>query len=94
MIRGDLTAENRHEVHHLADTVRGEEAGDQGGGVGKVHLLRLIRSASRTHPEVAATGVVQQRPNTLSESNRGQQNQSTDPSVLTSAAVWRSPIIP
>src|SRR4051794_1123445 len=31
-------------------------------------------------------------PNTLGESNRGQQNQSIDPSVVTRAAVWRSPI--
>jgi hypothetical protein len=33
-------------------------------------------------------------PNTLGESNRGQQNQSTLPSVVTSAAVCRSPISP
>ena len=33
-------------------------------------------------------------PNTLGESNRGQQNQSIEPSVLTSAAVCRSPISP
>ena len=62
VIRGDLTAEDRHEVHDLAHAVRGEEAGDQGGGVGEVHLLRLVRSAGGTHPEVATTGVVQQRP--------------------------------
>ena len=31
---------------------------------------------------------------TLGESNRGQQNQSTVPSVVTSAAVCRSPIRP
>ncbi len=30
----------------------------------------------------------------LGESNRGQQNQSIDPSLVTSAAVWRSPIRP
>src|SRR4051812_5116282 len=33
-------------------------------------------------------------PNTLGESNRGQQNQSTEPSVVTRAAVCRSPISP
>ena len=33
-------------------------------------------------------------PNTLGESKRGQQNQSIDPSVVTSAAVCRSPISP
>lgn len=33
-------------------------------------------------------------PNTLGESKRGQQNQSMVPSVVTSAAVWRSPIRP
>ena len=33
-------------------------------------------------------------PNTLGESNRGQQNQSSTPSVLTSAAVCRSPTSP
>ncbi len=33
-------------------------------------------------------------PNTLGESKRGQQNQSMVPSVLTSAAVCRSPIRP
>src|SRR4051794_37784371 len=33
-------------------------------------------------------------PNTLGESKRGQQNQSIDPSVVTRAAVCRSPMIP
>src|SRR4051794_21100427 len=33
-------------------------------------------------------------PNTLGESNLGQQNQSTDPSVVTSAQVCRSPMSP
>src|SRR3954471_17855131 len=33
-------------------------------------------------------------PNTLGESNRGQQNQSTEPSVVIRAAVCRSPINP
>lgn len=33
-------------------------------------------------------------PNTLGESNRGQRNQSTEPSVLTNAAVRRSPTGP
>src|SRR4051794_1901730 len=33
-------------------------------------------------------------PKTLGESNRGKQNQSIDPSVVTRAAVCRSPIIP
>lgn len=33
-------------------------------------------------------------PNTLGESKRGQQNQSIVPSVVTRAAVWRSPISP
>ncbi len=30
----------------------------------------------------------------LGESKRGAQNQSIEPSVVTSAQVWRSPIIP
>jgi hypothetical protein len=62
VIRRDLTAEDRHEVHDLAHAVRGEEAGDQGGGVGEVHLLRLVPSARGTYPEMAAAGVVQERP--------------------------------
>jgi len=33
-------------------------------------------------------------PNMLGESKRGAQNQSIDPSVLTRALVWRSPIKP
>ncbi len=33
-------------------------------------------------------------PKTLGESKRGAQNQSTEPSVLTSALVWRSPMRP
>jgi hypothetical protein len=38
--------------------------------------------------------VVEQSAETLGESKRGQQNQSTEPSVLTNAAVCRSPMMP
>ena len=62
VIRGDRTPEDRHEIHHLAHAVRGEKPGDQGGGVGEVHLLRRVGSTRGTHPEMATTGVVQQRP--------------------------------
>jgi hypothetical protein len=39
-------------------------------------------------------GLLQPDANTLGESKRGQQNQSTQPSVVTSAAACRSPMSP
>jgi hypothetical protein len=50
-----------------------------------------VAGAIRAYPPLSASS---SDANTLGESNRGQQNQSTVPSVVTSAAVCRSPIRP
>ena len=78
----------------LADRGVGEETGDQHRRVGEVHLPGPVLLVGRPHPEVAAPLVVEQSAEHARESNRGQQNQSTEPSVLTSAAVCRSPMVP
>ena len=86
---------DRHEVDDLADARLGHEPGDQDGGVGEVELLAGERLDGRADPEVtAALAGPAAPPKMLGESNRGAQNQSMEPSVATSAAVWRSPIRP
>ena len=88
--RGD-----RHEVLHLADPVRRQEAGDQDVRVREVELLDRADRRARARPgsgrrfcrsRIAAK--------TLGESKRGQQYQSIVPSVPTSATVRRSPMTP
>ncbi len=61
----------------------------------KYHCLRVTPSrasgAIRKYPPRSRSSSAA---NTLGESNRGQQNQSMLPPVVTSAAVCRSPISP
>ena len=84
------TEELEHEVEALGDKKRVTRTAVSGR-----YICLLTQSVS--------TGCSVKRPpfswssrdaKTLGESKRGQQNQSTVPSVVTSAAVWRSPISP
>jgi hypothetical protein len=58
------------------------------------HRRALVASGLGFGASMLVLASSSRAPNTLGESNRGQQNQSTAPSVVTSAAVCRSPIMP
>lgn len=85
---------DRHEVDDLADTVGGEEPGDQNSRVGEIELPHGGARGVAGEGEEAAAVVVEQPPNRLGASKRGAQNQSTTPSDDTSAAVRMFPTRP
>jgi hypothetical protein len=85
---------DRHEIEHLADPVGGQETCDQDSGVGKVQLAADVVIPIGTDAEVSAAIMVEQGSEDARGVETGQQNQSMVPSVLTRAAVCRSPIRP
>ena len=86
---------HRHEVGHLGDAVVGQEPGEQHVGVGQVELLvRRVVELRRDLEAAAAIGVERARRTPTASRRTGRQRKSIDPSLPTSATVWRSPMMP
>jgi hypothetical protein len=93
---GGVRAERMRVVSGAAGQRVDDDEGARRGGPGGLQHHRQVDVAA-THVGRASVGRTakwprpgEQAPNTEGASNRGAQNQSTEPSRLTSAAVWRS----
>ena len=83
-----------HEVLDLAQSLRGEKAGDRDVRVGQVELLRRRERAHGSDPVVPPAGAIEQRREQTRPVERAGQYQSIVPSTPTSAALCMSPTMP